>query len=161
MITTRMEKELNAQIKAEYESAFIYMAMAAWAHKNAYFGTANFMWKQAKEEEEHAMKFVGYLKDVDGTIEIPGLEKPEGEFKSLLDIFEKGLEHEKYITSRIHNLVTVSDEEGDYATNDFLQWYVTEQVEEERNFRDIVKLLKKVGDHTNGIMMIDAKLGER
>jgi len=117
--------------------------------------------KEGKEKEEQGMKFVGYLMDVDGTIEIPGLEKPEGEFKSLLDIFDKGLEHEKYITSRIHNLVTVSDEEGDYATNDFLQWYVTEQVEEERNFRDIVKLLKKVGDHTNGIMMIDAKLGER
>lgn len=161
MLTTRMEKELNAQIKAEFESAFIYMGMAVWAHKNSYFGAENFLWKQAKEEQEHAMKLVEYLKDVAGEIEIPGLAKPEGDFESLLDVFKKGLEHEKYITSRIHNLVTISDEDGDYPTNDFLQWYVSEQVEEEKNFRGIVKLLEKVGDHINGLMMIDSKLGAR
>ena len=79
----------------------------------------------------------------------------------MLDVFEKGLEHEKYITSRIHNLVKISEEEGDYATNDFIQWYVTEQVEEERNFRDVVKRLKMVGNQANGIFMIDSQLGER
>ncbi|RLL86901.1 ferroxidase [Mesotoga sp. H07pep.5.4] len=161
MITARMEKEINNQIKAEFESAFIYMSMAAWSHKNGYFGAENFMWKQAKEEEEHAMKFIQYLKDVDATAEIPGIEKPNGEYESLLDVFEKGLEHEKYITSRIHNLAKISEEEGDYATNDFIQWYVTEQVEEERNFRDVVKRLKMVGNQANGIFMIDSQLGER
>ncbi|KUK79525.1 ferroxidase [Mesotoga sp. Brook.08.YT.4.2.5.1] len=161
MITARMEKEINAQIKAEFESAFIYMGMAAWAHKNGYFGTENFMWKQAKEEEEHAMKFIDYLKDVDATVDIPGIEKPTINYKSILDVFEKGLEHEKYITSRINNLVTISDEEGDYATNDFLQWYVTEQVEEEKTFRDVVKRLRMVGDNINGIFSIDSKLAAR
>jgi len=157
-----MEKEINAQIKAEFESAFIYMGMAAWAHKNGYFGTEKLhVENRQKEEEGHALKLIDYLKDVDATVEIPGIEKPTTGYKSILDVFEKGLEHEKHITSRINNLVTISDEDGDYATNDFLQWYVSEQVEEEKTFRNIVKQLKMVGDHVNGIFMIDSKLEER
>ncbi len=161
MISKRLNEAINDQIKAEFESASLYLSMAVWCAKNVFHGAENFMIKQAQEEEEHAMKFVKFLLEVDADVVIPELGKPRADFSSLLDVFESGLEHEKLVTSRINDLVKLSDEDGDYATNDFLQWYVAEQVEEEKTFRDIVKKLSMVKSSPAGILRIDDQLSNR
>ncbi|ACR78870.1 MULTISPECIES: ferritin [Kosmotoga] len=161
MISEKMVRMINDQIKAEFESEFLYLSMALWCSRKGYKGALMWLLKQAAEEHEHAMKFIRYLDQVHADVEVPGIDKPNVEFNSLLDVFEKGLEHEKYISSRIFKLMETAEEEKDYFTADFLQWYVTEQLEEETSFSSIVKKLKMVGDSKQGLMMIDAQLGQR
>ncbi|HAA84746.1 MAG TPA: ferroxidase [Kosmotogaceae bacterium] len=161
MISKRLVDAINDQIKAEFESASLYLSMAIWSARNSFFGAENFFIKQAEEEKEHAMKFVKYLLEVDAQPIMPELSKPDSDFSSLQDVFKRGLEHEKLVTSRINDLVKLSDEDEDYATNDFLQWYVTEQVEEEKSFRDIVRRLEIVKESAAGILRIDDNLAQR
>ena len=159
MISKKVIDLINEQIREEFESEFIYLAMAVWATRNGYQGTAEFMTKQAAEEHGHAMKFVHFLDEIDGTAIIPALSKPGDTYKSLLHVFESGYNHEKHITACIHKLVALAEKEKDYVSSDFLQWYVSEQVEEEKNFRDIVTLLAMAGDSPQALLMIDARLG--
>lgn len=157
----KLVNAINDQIKAEFDSEYIYLGMAAWALKEGYEGAAKFMFIQADEERFHAMKFIKFLGEMDEKIVIPAVDKPETKFESLQEILEKAYEHEKYVTKRIHNLVKLSDEVGDPATNDFLSWYVAEQIEEENSFRNVLKKLKITGAKGHALLMIDQQLGQR
>lgn len=159
MVSKKVVDLINDQIKAELESEYIYLAMAVWAGKNGFKGARNFLFKQATEEHAHAMKFINFLAEIDEKAVIPEIEKPKNNYKSLMEVFESGLKHEKKITARIHKLVALSEEEKDYISADFLQWYVSEQVEEEKTFRDIVKMITMAGESPQVLFMIDSKLG--
>lgn len=159
MVSKKVVDLINDQIKAELESEYIYLAMAVWAGKSGFKGSRNFLFKQSSEEHEHAMKFINFLAEVDEKAIIPELVKPKNNYKSLIEVFESGLKHEKKITARIHKLVALAESENDYISSDFLQWYVSEQVEEEKTFRDILKMLTMAGDSPQILFMIDSKLG--
>ncbi len=161
MLSERMVKLLNDQIKAEFESEFLYLNMAVWCAKHGFKGAYKWFLKQAEEEREHAMKFINYLEEAGAEIVIPEIDKQNSEFESLLDVFEKGLEHEKKVSQRIFKLVEAAEEEKDHFTLDFLSWFVSEQFEEESSFRSIVNKLKLVGEGKHGIFMIDSYLGQR
>ncbi len=161
MLSEKMAKALNEQVTAEFYSAWYYLSMAVWAAKENFDGTYNFMTKQAKEEEEHAMKFIKYILDSEGEVKLGAIKEPPKEFSSLKDIFAKALEHEKYVTSLIKKLVELAYEEKDYTTLNFLQWFLEEQVEEESTMSSIHAKLEMVGESRNGLFMIDSHLGQR
>lgn len=161
MLNQKIQDALNAQINAELASAYIYMAMEAYFEDKDVPGFANWMHIQALEELTHAQKIHTYVIERDGRVELSGLEAPPKEWKSLLDAFEAAYAHEQYITKRIHDLVYLSRQEKDAATENFLQWFVAEQVEEEASAKAVIQQLKLVGDFGPGILMIDRELGAR
>ncbi len=161
MISEKMVKLINDQIKAELESEYIYLSMAVWCAKEGFTGAYSWLIKQSEEEHEHAMKFIEYLKSSNAEVVIPSISKPDATFDSLLDIFQKAFEHERYISSRIFKLVDSAVEEDDKFTEDFLSWYVEEQREEETTFNSVLKKLKMVGSNMHGLMMVDSMLSNR
>lgn len=152
---------VNKQIQAETHSAYLYLAMAAYAEAQDLSGVASWMKAQANEEMEHAMKFYGYVYQTGGEVELLEIEKPPKEFGSILDIFNAALEHEKLITSKINALYELAIEQKDYAFQSFLKWYIDEQVEEEATAMEIIAKIKMVGDSKEGVFMLDKELGER
>jgi len=161
MISEKMQKAINEQIQAEMGSAYIYLSMAACFHSIIMEGMAKWMHVQVKEENAHAMKFFQYLVDRGGRVELLAIDKPQLEWASPLEAFRAAYKHEQYITGRINNLMKLAYDEGDTATLVFLQWFVTEQVEEEANTSKIVQMLEKIGESTNGLFMLDHNLGKR
>jgi len=161
MISKKMESELNEQVNKEFYSAYLYLAMAAYCTKIGLPGFSQWMRAQYEEENMHVTKMYDYILDQGGEVHLKAIEEPAKEFGSPLDIFEQTLEHEQFITKSIHNLMSLAIEEKDYATQTFLQWYVTEQVEEEANVQDVLNPLRMVGNDKGGLMMIDQKLGGR
>jgi len=161
MISAAMEKALNDQINKELYSSYYYYAMAAYLDHEGFEGMASFMKIQAMEETTHAKKFYDYVNEQDGRVTLEAIEKPRAEYDGPKHIFELGLEHEKFVTSRIHNLVNMALEEKDYATKAFLDWFVTEQVEEEATMSTILNKFKIVGDSGHALLMLDAQLGAR
>ncbi len=161
MISDKIVKAFNEQIKHELESAYLYLAMAAYFHGEGYDGMAKWMKAQANEEMEHAMKFFQHLQERDGRIELYELAKPQKEWKSPLDAFKAAYEHEKFITKKIHELVELAEQEKDYAASIMLQWFVTEQVEEEANTSQVVQWFERMGDTGHGLIMLDVQLGKR
>lgn len=131
MIPKNIEQRFNEQINAELYSAYLYFAMEAWFVAENYPGFGGWMRAQAIEEMSHAMKFYDFINDRGGRVELQAIGKPEADFASPVGIFEKVLAHERHVTSLIHGLVKLADDEGDYPSRVFLQWFVTEQVEEE------------------------------
>ncbi len=161
MISKKVEKALNQQIKEEFYSASIYLSMSAWASSQDYTGTAHFFMLQTQEEIGHAMKIFNYLFDVEGKAVVPGLDQPPGEFTDHRDIFKKTLAHEKHITGCIYKLVALARQENDFATENFLQWFVTEQVEEEASINKVLAQLKMVGTDSQGLFLLDQELAKR
>jgi ferritin len=161
MISQTMQQAINEQIKNELESAYLYQAMAAWFHSIGFDGMGQWMRAQAGEELAHATKFFDHLLDREGTVVLQALGQPPRTWESPLAAFEAALEHEKFITGKIHELVDTATSEKDHAANILLQWFVTEQVEEEATAGKIVDTLKKIGDSTNGQYMLDRELGRR
>ena len=161
MISKKMENALNQQIKEEFYSASLYLSMSAWASFLDYTGTAHFFNLQTQEEIVHAMKLFNYLFDVEGKAVVPGLDQPPAEFTGHQDIFEKTLAHEKHITGCIHKLVALARQENDFATENFLQWFVTEQVEEEASMNKVLAQLKMVGTDSQGLFLFDQELAKR
>lgn len=161
MISKKLQDAFNEQIQAEMGSAYLYLSMSAYFHDINMEGMAHWMEVQAKEEQTHAEKFFKHIVERGGRVELLAIEKPKFEWASPLDAFSDALKHEKYITGRINNLVKMASEENDYAAGAFLQWFVTEQVEEEANASKIVAMLEKIKDSANGLFMLDHKLGER
>ncbi|MBN1561055.1 ferritin [candidate division KSB1 bacterium] len=161
MISSAMEKALNDQINKELYSAYYYYAMAAYLDVEGFEGMANFMKAQAMEETAHAQKFYDYVNEQGGRVILEAIDKPPAEYDSPKHIFELGLEHEKFVTSRIHSLVSLALDEKDYATKQFLDWFVKEQVEEEATMDNILNKFKMIGSGGHGLYMLDAKLGER
>ncbi|MBN1482708.1 ferritin [candidate division KSB1 bacterium] len=161
MISQAMEKAINTQINKELYSAYYYAAMAAYLDNEGFEGMANFMKAQAHEETEHAQKFYDYINEQGGRVILGAIDQPPVDYDSPKQIFELALKHEKYVTSLIHELVTLALEEKDYATKAFLDWFVTEQVEEEATMESILNKFKIIGDSGHALYMLDAKLGER
>jgi len=161
MISEKMLKGLNEQIKHEMESAYIYLSMAAYFYDEGYDGMAQWMKAQANEEMEHAMRFFNHIQERDGRIELLAIEKPKKEWGSPLDVFQAAYEHEKFITSKIHDLVKLAKTEEDYAASIMLQWFVEEQVEEEANASQVVQTLERIGTAGHALVMVDRELGKR
>jgi len=161
MISSKIEKALNNQLNAELYSAYLYLAMAAYFDENNLSGFAHWMKVQSNEEYSHAMKFYYYLFQRNGKVEFATINSPKNKWKSILEIFEKVYEHEQEVTKMIDDLVKLSNEENDYATNNFLQWFVGEQVEEEATALKIIDSLKLIGESHSGIFMLDKELGNR
>jgi ferritin len=161
MIEQRMQDAINKQINAELYSSYLYLSMAAYFEDLNLPGFANWMRVQTQEENFHAMKFFDYLSERGGRIILDSIVAPPTEWTSPLDVFEYTYKHEQLVTSLINDLVDLSIEIKDHATNNLLQWYVAEQVEEESNADAIVKKLKLMGDAPGGLFMIDQELAAR
>ena len=156
----RLTDEINKQIGLEFYSAHFYLSMAAYAAANDLPGFESWFKTQDQEERFHAMKFFNYLNQRDEKVVMTGFENPPTEFNSVLDAFEKGLEHEKTVTARINLLMSIAHEEKDYAAVNFLNWYVDEQVEEEESFSNMIGKIKLVGDGM-GLYELDKEAGAR
>ncbi|MBA4386527.1 MAG: ferritin [Verrucomicrobia bacterium] len=161
MASKKIVDALNSQINAESYSAYLYLAMSAWASVAGLKGAANWYFVQAQEEMTHAWRFYLYIQKLGQAVELQAIKQPPVEFKSLKHAFEETLKHEKYITSRINDLVNLARGEKDHATEVFLQWFVNEQVEEEENDMDILAKLKLAGSEGSGLFMVDAELAAR
>jgi ferritin len=157
----KMQDELNEQIKEELYSSYLYLSMAAYCESINLPGFAHWMRVQSGEELEHAMKFFGYINDRGGRVILQALDQPAAEFSGPTDLFEKTLAHEQYITGRIHKLYGLAVEEKDYASLSILQWFVDEQVEEEKSASEILQVLKVIGDKGQGLILLDRQLASR
>lgn len=161
MLSEKIEFLLNEQVKHELEAANWYLSMSSWAEVNGFHGSASFFLEQSKEENFHAMKIFHFINELDGHAIAPSVAQPDSEFNSFRNLFERALELEKENTKKINNLVKEARQANDYATEQFLQWYVDEQVEEEDLFRTILDKLKILGDQGPGLYMLDQELGQR
>ena len=161
MIDKKIEKQFNEQIKHEAESAYLYFGMSAWFQNNSLDGMAQWMRAQAVEEMGHAQRFMNHILDRGGKVTLQPLGIEKTEWKSALEAFQDALEHEKFITAKINDLVELSYEVKDRAARTFLEWFVNEQVEEEANASKVVDNLSLVGDNGHGVLMIDRELGQR
>lgn len=161
MISEKMQSALNEQVNKEFYSAYLYLAMSAYCTKIGLPGFAHWMRIQYEEENMHVTRMYDYILNQGGDVHLKAIEEPPREYGSPLEIVEKTLEHEQFITGSIHRLMSQAIDEHDYATQTFLQWYVSEQVEEESNVQDVLNPLRMVGNDKGGLMMIDQKLGAR
>lgn len=161
MLGKAVEDAMNEQIKNELFSAYQYLSMAAYCESENLPGFAQWMRAQAREETAHAMKFYDFILDRNGRVVLRGIDEPVVGFGSPLEVFEQALEHEKKVTKMIHDLYGLAVRENDYASQTFLQWFVTEQVEEEKNAGDVVETLKMVGDKSEALFLLDRELGQR
>lgn len=158
MINKNVEKAIVNQIKNEEHSSRLYLAMASWCQVNGYPGAADFLYKQADEERMHMLKFVHYLNDRGGYSKLLTLDDPTAKYKSLLDVFEKVLKHEEFITGAINSLYDVALTEKDYTTGNFLQWFINEQIEEESTVHNILDKMKLAGEGPSSLFHIDKEL---
>ncbi len=161
MLSDRIQNAINSQINAELYSSYLYVAMAMYFESVDMSGAARWMNSQAQEELVHADKFMNYVNERGGRVLLGTIEKPPAEWESVLDTFKAALEHERKVSSLINGLVTLAREENDHMTDNFLQWYVAEQVEEEASAGEVVRKLKLIGDSGGGRFMIDNELGQR
>ncbi|MCI1944634.1 ferritin [Clostridium luticellarii] len=161
MISERLKEAINDQINFEYYSANIYLAMEAYFARENLNGFVNFFKVQIQEENLHASKFFDYLNQVGAGITIKGFPDPKNDYKSPLEVFEAGLKHEQIVTSKINNLMSIANEDRDYASITFLQWFVNEQVEEEDTFNNAIQALKRIGDNPAALYLYDQELAAR
>lgn len=160
-----MNKELSTamseQINKEYFSAFLYLAMSNWFNQKGLKGAANWTYVQYLEELAHAQNLFHYMQYRSEPVAFMEIADPSGNWGSALDVFRHVLKHEQFVTDSINNLATIALKTNDHAAYIFLQWYVSEQVEEEANANDIIDRLELAGDNTNALLMIDDQLGTR
>lgn len=161
MLKEKMEKALNEQINKEFYSAYLYLSMSAYAEDKGLSGIANWMKIQAQEELTHANKFFDYIIERNGRVLLQPIEGVPSEFGSVIEMFEKVLEHEQLVTASINDLTDISIEVNDHATRSMLLWFIDEQVEEEANVNEILDHLKLVEGKGHGLFMIDKELGAR
>lgn len=161
MLGEAIQDAMNEQIKNEFFSAYQYLSMAAYCEAENLPGFAHWMRTQAREENEHAMKFYDFILDRDGRVELRAMDQPRVEFGSPLEVFEGALGHERKVTAMINDLYALATDERDYASQTFLQWFVTEQVEEEKNASDVVETLRMIGDSKEALFLLDRELGQR
>ncbi len=154
----RVEYALNEQIRKEASSSQYYLAMASWAENNGLNGTAKFMYVHSDEERFHMLKLIKFINERGGKAEIPSIEQPPKDFDDLNKVFELLLEHEIVVTESINQLVDICLQEKDYTTHNFVQWYVSEQLEEEALARSILDKLRLIGGDKGGMYMFDRDL---
>lgn len=155
MLSAEVVNLLNEQVKKEMFASNLYLNMSSWCYKNHFDGAGEFLFTHAQEERDHATKLIKYLNDTDSKAVIDTIAKPESEFDSLLDVFEKIYTHELSITESITNLVDFTLSKKDFSTFNFLQWYVSEQHEEEALFRGILDKIKLIGEASHGPYLAD------
>jgi len=158
MISKKLEKAINEQIALEEQSSRIYMAMASWCEVKGLPGAAKFLYEHSDEERQHQLKFVRFLNTRGGYAILKSLDQPGAEYKSIEELFDHVLKHEQHVTKKINELVDICLEEKDHTTNNFLQWFVTEQIEEESLVQDVVDKIKLVGESKVGNFHIDMYL---
>ena len=150
-----IESLLNDQIKYEANASMHYLSMASWADANGYNGISEFFYKQSEEERVHMIKLVKFVNERSGRVVIPALEKPKSEFTSLNELFEAFLKSEVYVTEQINHVIFECLDKKDYNVHNFMQWYVTEQLEEEAIARTLLDKLNIIGDDKSGHYMFD------
>lgn len=162
MISKKLAKMINEQINWEFYSEHYYLAMAAYLAELNLDGFSNFFIVQAQEEHFHAMKFYSYLLDRGSAVELQAIDNPsKREFSSPVDVFEAALEHEKFVTSNINNLMDAAIKDNDHASSSFLKWYIDEQVEEEASMEKYVNKLKLIGGTGAVLLMLDNEFATR
>lgn len=161
MIGKKMQEALNEQINAELYSAYLYLSMVAYLESVNLPGFANWMRVQTQEELTHAMKIYDYVNDRGGKVSLKSIAQPPAEWDSPLAAFQAAYKHEQKVTGLINDLVNLAIEEKDHAANMFLQWFVNEQVEEEKSAETIVQKLKLIADTPGGMYMLDNEMGRR
>ena len=161
MINKKLESAINDQIQRELASAYIYLSMASYFEANTLPGFANWMRIQFHEEQFHAFKFFDFVFDRGGIVALQPIEGPPIEFESPIEVFEETLAHEQLITSHIHNLYELAIKEKDYPCQSLLQWFIDEQVEEEKNAGDILEMLKMIGGNPHALLMLDREYSTR
>ena len=161
MLTEKVQNALNDQFNAELYSSYLYLSMHAYFKSINLDGFANWMYQQAKEELVHAMKFYNFINQRGGRARTAAVAEPPSEWASPLTVFEETLSHEQKVTGLINDLVEVANEAHDHATQIFLQWFVTEQVEEEESAGGVLEQLKLMKGHAGGLFMMDRELEKR
>lgn len=161
MVSERLNKLINEQIQKEFFSAYLYLGMEAHFSSINLEGFANFFRVQVQEERDHAMKFFNFLNQKGGKVELLPINAPEAKFESAEEVFAITLGHEQFVTHSIYNIVDAALEEKDHATHAFLQWFVTEQIEEEATMEKYLKKLQLIKNNPNGLFMLDAELAQR
>ncbi|MEC5395662.1 ferritin [Bergeyella sp. RCAD1439] len=161
MISKKIAHLINEQISKEQYASQLYLSMSAWFSAKDLEGIANYFRIQSKEELMHADKMFDYLSDVGGDIVIGAIPQPPHEFAGEEEVFQQALEHEKLVTQSIFNIVKAANEEGDFATTSFLQWFVNEQVEEESSASLLVSKIRMVKDNNSALYLFDQELGQR
>ncbi len=161
MLKDKIQKALNAQMNLELSSSYLYLAMAAYFESENLSGFAHWMKVQSGEEYGHAMKIYGYINQRNGRVNLAKIESPKSEWKGAAEVFSETLKHEQMVTNAIDDLVDLAAAEKDHATNTFLQWFVTEQVEEEATAMNILDKINMVGESKNGLFLLDRELGIR
>lgn len=161
MLSKEMVQALNKQLNNEIYSAYLYLSMSSFTTFIGLKGAANWFMVQYQEEMTHAMKFYDYINSQGEHAQLDAIAAPPAEFGTLLSMFEQTLKHEQFITRCINDLMDQAMKEKDHATQIFLQWFVTEQIEEEGNDNDIIAKLRLVGDSAHGLMMVDRDLAAR
>jgi len=161
MINAKMQEAINGQIQKEFYSAYLYLSMASYCEERSLNGFANWLKVQYQEEIFHALNLVNYLLERGGKVILAAIQAPPFEFSSMKDLFEKVLQHERYVTASINQLYGVAVEEKDFASQIFLEWYVNEQVEEEDNVMQILDKLAVIDENTGHLLFLDAELATR
>jgi len=161
MFSKAVHDKMNDQIQAEMYSAYLYLSMAAQFETKNLPGFANWMRKQAAEELEHGLKFFDFVNERGGAVMLKTIEQPPTSFGSTTEVFKAVLAHEELVTSLIHGIYQVAIQENDYASQVFLNWFVSEQVEEEKHATEILETLKMAGETGNALIMLDHGLGKR
>jgi ferritin len=161
MLSKVVQDTINEQIKNELYSAYLYLSMSAHCEAANLHGFAHWMRVQSQEEVSHAMKFFEFVFDRGGRVVLQAIDQPPVDFKSPLDLFQQTLQHEQKVTGMINHIYDLAAKENDYATQTFVQWFITEQVEEEKNASQILEQLKVVGDQPAALFMLDSYLGKR
>jgi ferritin len=159
MLSKKIEQALNAQIEKEANATFYYLAMASWAHSQALDGTATFLYRHSNEENAHMHKIFNYINETGGHALVPEIKKVQNSFQSIEEVFNLILESELAVTESVNNIVAMCFEEKDFATFNFMQWFVAEQHEEEVLFRRILDKIKIIGTDFKGIYTLDKEIG--
>jgi ferritin len=158
MLNSKIESALNEQIGLEAYASFLYLAMASWSEREGLQGCANFLYRQSDEERAHMLRIFNYINEMDGYALTPAIAQTPHDFSTIQALFDKVYAHEQKVTSSINNLITLSYEEKDHSTLNFLQWYVQEQREEESLMRDILTKIRLIGDGAQSLYYIDKEL---
>ncbi len=158
MVSKKIEKALNNQVYVEAESSQFYLSMASWAETRGYNGSAKFLYEHSDEEREHMLKLIRFINERGGHAIVPALDQPKSEFKSLEQVFQNVLDHEVKVTQEINKVVELCLSQKDYTTHNFMQWYVSEQIEEEAMSRDIMDKLAMIGNDKGGLYLFDRDL---
>ena len=155
MIKDTVLNALNKQIKLEGDSSQLYLAMASWAEVKGLEGTANFLYAHADEERMHMLKLIKFINERGGKAFVPQIEEPKQDFSTLKDVFTAILNHECFVSDSINDIVGLTLEQKDYATHNFMQWYVSEQIEEEKLARNVLDKLEMIGSDKGGLYLFD------